>query len=100
MEGYDVLIVVGAALIGACLGSFLNVVLYRLPRGESLVWPGSHCPHCGHAIRSRDNVPILGWILLGVVRDCRRADLGAIPAGRGGGRLGVCAGSGVLVWLT
>jgi len=58
-------------LLGACVGSFLNVVIYRLPIGESLVSPPSHCPACGSAIRWYDNVPILGWLVLrGRCRDC------------------------------
>lgn len=58
-------------IVGACIGSFLNVVAYRLPRGMSVVWKPSHCPRCGHAIRARDNVPIVGWLLLrGRCRDC------------------------------
>lgn len=60
-----------AGLLGACVGSFLNVVIHRLPIGQSLVSPPSHCPSCGHAIRWHDNVPILGWFLLrGRCRDC------------------------------
>jgi leader peptidase (prepilin peptidase)/N-methyltransferase len=60
-----------AALAGLVVGSFLNVVIYRLPRGESLVKPRSHCPGCGHLVRSRDNVPVLSWLLLrGRCRDC------------------------------
>jgi leader peptidase (prepilin peptidase)/N-methyltransferase len=60
-----------AAAFGAAIGSFLNVVIYRLPRGESLVHPASHCPGCDHAIRPRDNVPVLGWLWLrGRCRDC------------------------------
>jgi prepilin signal peptidase PulO-like enzyme (type II secretory pathway) len=56
---------------GACIGSFLNVVAYRLPLGMSVVWKPSHCPKCGHPIRARDNIPILGWIMLGgKCRDC------------------------------
>jgi len=55
--------------IGACMGSFLNVVVYRLPRGESLVFPPSHCPHCGRSIRWYDNIPLLSYLLLG--RRCR-----------------------------
>jgi leader peptidase (prepilin peptidase)/N-methyltransferase len=61
-----------AALFGAVVGSFLNVVIHRLPAGESSVFPGSHCPRCGAPIRPRDNVPVLGWIALGGrCRDCR-----------------------------
>ena len=60
-----------AALLGLAVGSFLNVVVHRLPRGESLNHPGSHCPSCGHAVRRRDNVPVLSWLLLrGRCRDC------------------------------
>jgi prepilin signal peptidase PulO-like enzyme (type II secretory pathway) len=58
--------------VGAAIGSFLNVVVYRLPRGISLVKPGSHCPACKKPIRWYDNVPIFGWFLLrGRCRDCR-----------------------------
>ncbi len=57
---------------GACVGSFLNVVVYRLPRGINLAQPGSQCPRCGHAIRLWDNIPILSWLALwGRCRDCR-----------------------------
>jgi len=60
------------AVVGGCVGSFLNVVVYRLPAGKNLAWPGSFCPKCGHAIRWYDNVPVLGWIALGGrCRDCR-----------------------------
>ena len=60
-----------AAIGGLCLGSFLNVVAYRLPAGMSLVAPRSACPGCGVAIRSYDNVPILSWLMLrGHCRSC------------------------------
>ncbi|HEX3693530.1 MAG TPA: prepilin peptidase [Solirubrobacteraceae bacterium] len=60
-----------AGLFGAIFGSFLNVVVYRLPRRESLVRPASRCPHCQTAIRPYDNVPLLSWLLLrGRCRDC------------------------------
>ncbi|MCR4413494.1 MAG: prepilin peptidase [Thermoguttaceae bacterium] len=60
--------------LGAAVGSFLNVVVYRLPEGLSLVHPASHCPRCKHPIRWRDNVPVLGWIVLaGRCRDCGAA---------------------------
>ena len=52
------------ALLGACIGSFLNVVAWRLPRQESMVRPRSHCPHCGTQLRWHDNVPVLSWLLL------------------------------------
>jgi leader peptidase (prepilin peptidase) / N-methyltransferase len=54
---------VGGAL-GLCVGSFLNVVAYRLPRGESIVWPGSHCPRCHAPIRAWQNLPVLSWLAL------------------------------------
>ena len=60
-----------AALAGAVVGSFLNVVIHRLPRGESIVRPGSRCPECGRAIKPWNNVPILAWLWLrGRCRDC------------------------------
>jgi prepilin signal peptidase PulO-like enzyme (type II secretory pathway) len=64
--------VIGFAFVwGAMLGSFLNVVVHRLPRGESVVRGRSRCPRCGAAVRPRDNVPVLGWLLLrGRCRDC------------------------------
>ena len=59
-------------LLGLAVGSFLNVVIHRVPRGESLVQPGSHCPHCDHEVRNRHNIPVLGWLLLrGRCADCR-----------------------------
>src|SRR3954447_3686622 len=61
-----------AGVIGLLLGSFLNVVAYRLPRGESLAFPGSHCPSCATPIRPYDNVPVLSWLWLrGRCRACR-----------------------------
>jgi leader peptidase (prepilin peptidase) / N-methyltransferase len=60
-----------AAVYGAIIGSFLNVVVYRLPRRESLVTPGSRCPSCNAAIKPYDNVPVLGWLMLrGRCRAC------------------------------
>jgi leader peptidase (prepilin peptidase)/N-methyltransferase len=65
-------VVIVAALLGAVLGSFLNVLVYRLPRGESLVTPGSHCPSCSASVKPYDNVPVLGWVWLrGRCRACR-----------------------------
>ncbi len=66
--------VVVAFCCGAALGSFLNVVAHRVPRGESPVAGGSRCPACGSDIRWRDNIPVLGWLLLrGRCRSCRGA---------------------------
>jgi leader peptidase (prepilin peptidase)/N-methyltransferase len=59
-------------LFGAIVGSFLNVCIYRIPRKESLVFPGSHCPACNAPIRFYDNIPILSWIFLfGKCRRCK-----------------------------
>lgn len=61
-----------AALLGACVGSFLNVVAWRLPRQESLLHPGSHCTRCGQPVRWFDNVPVLAWLWLRArCRDCQ-----------------------------
>jgi leader peptidase (prepilin peptidase)/N-methyltransferase len=54
---------------GLLFGSFGNVLIWRVPRGESIVSPGSHCPQCGHAIRWYDNIPVVSWLVLG--RRCR-----------------------------
>jgi len=60
-----------AGFMGAIIGSFLNVVTYRLPRRESLVKPASHCPTCGTPVKPYDNVPVLSWVLLrGHCRSC------------------------------
>jgi leader peptidase (prepilin peptidase) / N-methyltransferase len=59
------------ALLGAAVGSFLNVVVHRLPRGESLVRPRSRCPSCEKTLSARDNVPLVSWLLLrGRCRNC------------------------------
>ncbi|MGI6355625.1 MAG: prepilin peptidase [Lentisphaeria bacterium] len=50
--------------LGCIVGSFLNVVVWRVPRGESLLHPPSHCPRCGHVIRPWENIPILSWLFL------------------------------------
>lgn len=67
----DGVLIAGCAVLGLLVGSFANVVIYRLPAGESIVSPGSACPVCGHDIRWYDNVPVLSWLLLrGRCRDC------------------------------
>ncbi len=60
------------AIYGLLFGSFFNVVIWRLPRGESLVVPGSHCPSCQEPVKPWDNIPVLSWLLLrGKCRSCR-----------------------------
>lgn len=79
--GAELVLVAMAFIWGAILGSFVNVVIHRLPRGQSVVTHGSRCPACGTAIRPRDNVPILGWLLLGGrCRDCGAAISAGYPA--------------------
>ncbi|HBJ73536.1 MAG TPA: prepilin peptidase, partial [Actinobacteria bacterium] len=64
-------IVVGLAVLGLLIGSFLNVVIARVPEGQSIITPASACPRCGALLRWRDNVPLLSWILLrGRCRAC------------------------------
>ncbi|HBB34001.1 MAG TPA: prepilin peptidase [Cyanobacteria bacterium UBA9273] len=58
--------------LGASIGSFLNVVVYRVPAKLSVLWPPSRCPHCLHQLGKRENVPVLGWLWLkGRCRYCR-----------------------------
>ena len=58
-------------MFGAAVGSFLNVVVWRVPRGESIVSPPSHCPNCDAPIKPRDNIPIVSWLVLrGRCRNC------------------------------
>ncbi len=59
------------AFLGMAIGSFLNVVIHRLPRGESIVSPGSRCPACGYTLRALDNIPVISYlVLLGRCRQC------------------------------
>ena len=61
-------------LFGLLFGSFLNVCIYRIPRGESIAFPASHCPHCQHPIKPYDNVPVFSFLLLrGKCRSCGAA---------------------------
>src|SRR5687767_5784798 len=63
---------IAAGVFGLVLGSFFNVVIHRLPRGQSLVTPGSRCPACGAEIKPYDNVPVVSWLVLrGRCRSCR-----------------------------
>lgn len=67
-------IAVFVGVLGAVCGSFLNVVIHRLPRGESLISPRSHCTACGTPVKARDNVPVIAWLWLrGKCRACRAA---------------------------
>ena len=59
------MIVLAPGLFGLVIGSFLNVVSFRVPRHQSVLWPGSCCPSCGARIPARDNVPVLSYLLLG-----------------------------------
>ena len=74
-------IAVVAAVLGACIGSFLNVVAWRLPRQESVVRPRSHCPRCGTTLSWHDNIPVLSWLLLrGRCRHCGSSISARYPA--------------------
>lgn len=60
-----------SVIFGAIVGSFLNVCIFRLPNKESIIWPGSHCPHCKKPIKFYDNIPIISYLLLrGKCRQC------------------------------
>lgn len=90
-----VLLTAFSALLGLLIGSFLNVVIWRVPRGESVASPASHCPGCERPIRPRDNVPVLSWLLLrGRCRDCGTAISARYPAVE----LGTAVVFGVLAW--
>jgi leader peptidase (prepilin peptidase)/N-methyltransferase len=68
------------ALLGLVIGSFLNVVAWRVPSGQSVVRPPSACPSCGHEIRARDNIPVVSWLVLrGKCRDCAAAISATYP---------------------
>ena len=72
-ETVDWLFASAMFVLGLAFGSFLNVCIYRLPRGMSVVWPGSKCPKCDTPIKFYDNVPVLGWIMLrGKCRQCQQ----------------------------
>ena len=76
-----VALVIFIGVLGLLIGSFLNVVVWRLPRGESLSHPGSACPKCGHAIRWWDNIPVVSWLVLRAkCRDCGEPISGRYPA--------------------
>jgi leader peptidase (prepilin peptidase)/N-methyltransferase len=82
MEYLSPYVVAGFVFVfGLLIGSFLNVVIYRVPLGESIVLPASHCPHCNTAIKPYDNVPVLSYALLGgKCRNCRAGISPIYPA--------------------
>ena len=71
MQPYFVFYLIFLGAFGLLFGSFGNVLIWRVPRGESIVSPGSHCPNCGHDVRWYDNIPVVSWLVLrGRCRDC------------------------------
>jgi leader peptidase (prepilin peptidase)/N-methyltransferase len=61
-----------AGILGLCIGSFINVLIHRLPRDESVLWPRSHCPRCEHPLAVWENLPLVSYLLLtGKCRGCR-----------------------------
>lgn len=75
------IVVAAVGVLGLLVGSFLNVVVWRVPRGESVVHPPSACPRCGHRIRPWDNVPVVSWLALrGRCRDCGTPIAARYPA--------------------
>lgn len=92
----EVALALGCTVLGLMIGSFLNVVVHRVPRAESVV-PRSACPRCGHRIRGHDTVPVLSWLVLRArCRDCRAPISWRYPlveAGTG-------TGFGLVAWWT
>lgn len=78
-----------SVIFGAMIGSFLNVCIHRLPKGESIVIPGSHCPHCNNPISFYDNIPLISYLLLGgKCRYCRASISSQYPLVEGMTALG------------
>lgn len=89
------LLVAFAGVFGLVIGSFLNVVVWRVPRGESIVRPPSACPRCGHPIRWYDNIPVVSWLVLRArCRDCDEPISARYPLVEAGTGLGFA----VLAW--
>ena len=77
----DAIALIFVAIFGLCVGSFLNVVIARIPEGRSIVFPGSACPKCGKSIAWYDNLPVLSYALLrGRCRNCREPISWRYPA--------------------
>jgi leader peptidase (prepilin peptidase)/N-methyltransferase len=70
----DALAIAALAILGLAIGSFLNVCIHRVPRGGSIVSPGSSCPHCGYVLKWYDNIPVLSYAMLG--GRCRQCKAG------------------------
>src|SRR2546421_10934982 len=84
-----------ACFVGLLIGSFLNVVIHRLPRKQSLMWPGSRCPSCGVSIGPMDNIPLLSYAFLkGSCRSCGIHITGRYPTVEAVNGLGY----GLIVW--
>ena len=80
-EYYKIVAFVLAGLLGLCVGSFLNVVIYRVPLGMSLAKPDSHCPNCKYKLKWFDNVPVLSYLFLGgKCRNCKQSISFRYPA--------------------
>lgn len=96
------LVIAGAAVFGLLIGSFINVVAYRVPEGRSVVTPPSACPSCDDPIQPRDNIPVVSWLLLrGRCRSCS-AQISArypIVEASTGAAFGVTAGLVGLEWV-
>src|SRR3954464_1084965 len=81
LAGMTAAIAAFCGVLGLLIGSFLNVVIWRVPRGESIVRPPSHCPRCETPLAVRDNVPVLsGLVLRGRCRTCREPISSRYPA--------------------
>ena len=79
-------------IIGCCLGSFINVLIYRLPINQSIVYPSSRCPECNAKIKWVDNIPLISWFLLrGKCRNCKTNISSSYPT--------IEFFTGILVWL-
>ncbi len=73
------IILIGAG--GLCIGSFFNVLIFRIPRGESIVWPASHCTSCGHQLSALENIPVISYLFLrGKCRSCGKSISPVYPA--------------------
>src|SRR5687767_10235933 len=81
MELPDYILFIFIFATGAAIGSFLNVVIHRVPREESIVMPNSACPNCKSSIKSYDNIPIVSWVILGgKCRNCKEPIAWRYPA--------------------